>query len=404
MKPSIFIAKKYFFAKRQFQFITIISLLSFIGIAIGVAVLIVVISIFNGFQSLTKDQFLGFDPHIQVFAEDNSFFQLDSALLIALNSDKDIKVFQGTITFSALLLNNDKMKLVEVSSDNEYINKGNIYRDVNKINEFQNLPKITLGIDISNELNIQYNDTITILPLNDLESLISGSTYNSGYSFMVGEIFNSNIKNYDATLSFIDLEDALIISNPENGSINLLNIRLNSIEKLNEVTQRISKLLPDNLRIRTWEDLNPVLFAVMKMEKISTFSILSLIIILAIFNIFISLTMTVLEKRKDIGIIRSLGADKREIYNIFFFLGSMNGFLGTLFGVTMGLGIIYLQQNYKIFSIDSHKYIIDALPLQVNYFEIVLIAIFSFVLSAIASLYPSKRASEVNIYKSIRTE
>jgi len=172
MKPSIFIAKKYFFAKRQFQFITIISLLSFIGIAIGVAVLIVVISIFNGFQSLTKDQFLGFDPHIQVFAEDNSFFQLDSALLIALNSDKDIKVFQGTITFSALLLNNDKMKLVEVSSDNEYINKGNIYRDVNKINEFQNLPKITLGIDISNELNIQYNDTITILLLNELESLM----------------------------------------------------------------------------------------------------------------------------------------------------------------------------------------------------------------------------------------
>ncbi len=404
MMPSLYIAKKYFFAKRKFQFITIISFLSFIGIAAGVAVLIVVLSIFNGFQSLTKDQFLGFDPHIQIISDDNSFFNVDSNFVNYLKNDKDIKDIQYSINFSGLLLSSQKIKLVQVSTDNKIINKGNIYKDINHVNSINSLPKISIGIDISNELNLRYKDTVTILRLNDLDGLISGNSINSGYLFTVGEIFNSNIKNYDATLTFIDYNNALQIVNPKIGYINQLNIRLINIDNLNRVKLRIKKLLPNHLKIRTWEDLNPVLFSIMRMEKLSTFSILSLIIILSIFNIFISLTMTVVEKRKDISILRSIGYSRNDIYNIFFWLGSLNGLLGTLFGLIIGLGVVMLQINFKIFSLDSHKYILDSLPLQVNYSEIIFIAIFSIILSSIASLYPSYKASNSDIHKWLRSE
>ncbi|HRP02886.1 MAG TPA: ABC transporter permease [Candidatus Kapabacteria bacterium] len=403
MLVSFFIAKKYFFAKRQFQFITIISLLSFLGIAIGVAILIVVTSIFNGFQSLTKEQFLGFDPHIQILSNDNNFFSVDSNLSNNLKLISGIKSIQQSISFEGLLFKSGKIRKVEINSDNTYIIKGNIYRNINRIKN-TNLPKISIGIDIANSMNLRYNDTLTLLPLKDLDNIIAGSDFNDAYSFSVGEIYNSNIKDYDANLSFISLQDAQLLTNPEVKQINQINVRLENINDLNDIKLKIARILPKGLKIKTWEDLNPVLFSIMKMEKVSTFSILGLIVLLAIFNIFISLTMTVYEKRKDIGVFRSLGANQSNIYNIFFNLGTFTGILGTLCGLILGLSVLYLQENYKIFSIDSHKYIIDAIPFKVDSAEIVFIVLASMLLSSLAALYPSYKASVINIYKSIRTE
>lgn len=403
MLVSFFIAKKYFFAKRQFQFITIISLLSFLGIAIGVAILIVVTSIFNGFQSLTKEQFLGFDPHIQILSNDNNFFSVDSNLSNNLKFISGIKSIQQSISFEGLLFKSGKIRKVEINSDNTYIIKGNIYRNINRIKN-TNLPKISIGIDIANSMNLRYNDTLTLLPLKDLDNIIAGSDFNDAYSFSVGEIYNSNIKDYDANLSFISLQDAQLLTNPEVKQINQINVRLENINDLNDIKLKIARILPKGLKIKTWEDLNPVLFSIMKMEKVSTFSILGLIVLLAIFNIFISLTMTVYEKRKDIGVFRSLGANQSNIYNIFFNLGTFTGILGTLCGLILGLSVLYLQENYKIFSIDSHKYIIDAIPFKVDSAEIVFIVLVSMLLSSLAALYPSYKASVINIYKSIRTE
>jgi len=410
MNFSNLITKRYVFSKKQFQFISIISYLSLIGICIGVASLIIVTSIFNGFQSLTKKQFIGFDPHIQIKAIDNLQFLPDKIFLNKLLKSPKVLAIYPNISFRAVLISGETIQLVDILTKNQH----NLLfdRTNNNLNPKVNgnlIPEksgASIGIGLASNLNINPGDSIKILTLEQLDNLLTGASF-SGFSINslpIKGIFNSNIRNYDNSAILLNFEDAAKILNSKPNYINRIDIKLANINDIDEVKANIQLIMPNNLKLFTWVDLNSDLFGIMKFEKLSTFAILSLIILLAIFNILISLTMTVIEKQKDIGILRSLGANSTDIYKVFFKLGLFLGLIGTITGLLLGLSVYYGQIYFKWFKLDTAKYIIDSIPMEINYLEVIFTVIFSIALSAMVSLYPAYKASNTNVYNSIRSE
>ena len=405
-----FIAGRYLFAKRNFQFITIIGILSLIGITIGVAALIIIISIFNGFQQFTKEQFIGFDPHIQIKSKDGKFIEHDANLMNNLLKINEIKEISPDFEFKAIVSHKQQLQSVSIMSVDT--NNLEFYKGIGssvilgnfKFKNISDIPGIVLGSGIANQLDVFPGDSVSIISEDEIEDFITGFRLSSGMNFYVAGIFSSNIKNYDMTLGFIGSREASVILNPEPNQFSSINIRLNDINHLDKVVSDISKILPADMKIITWIDLNPDLFNVMKFERMSTFAVLSIIILLAVFNILISLTMTVVEKQKDIGILKSLGLDSTSIYKIFFNQGFFLGLIGSFSGAAIGLIFCYLQINYKLLRVDTTKYLIDSIPVLINYWDVIFIMIFSLVLTSLSSIYPASRASNTNISEAIRSE
>jgi lipoprotein-releasing system permease protein len=243
-----------------------------------------------------------------------------------------------------------------------------------------------------------------LLSPRSIERIISGVGLRGTQPALVTGIFNSNIKDYDSRFGISSDILAKSILNPKIGFVNSIDLRIKDIKHLDAMKSKISGILPNDLQILTWQDLNPDLFAIMKFERFATFAVLSIIIMLAVFNVLISLSMTVIEKRRDIGVLRSIGASGKAIRNIFVYQGLIIGFVSTVIGTALGLFVSFGQINYKWLKVDSSKFIIDAIPVAVDSTDVWIIAAFSLILSTIATIYPARRASDMDIIGSIRTE
>lgn len=410
MKFEIFIALRYIFAKRSFNFITVITALSIIGITVGVAALIVVISIFNGFQNITKQQFLGFDPHIRIVPKEGNWFN-SGQLLNEIKQHDNVAEAVESYNSKVVGINNNQVQVFELLALDESqkdfysgIELATIFGKFKLITDDKIMSAIVLGNVLADKLRVLPGDTLTLLSPRSIEKIISGVGMRGAQKAFVAGIYNSNIKDYDSRFGFSNDLLAKAILNPKIGEINSIDIRLHDLKYIEQTTSEFNKIISDNLQILTWQDLNPDLFAIMRFERFSTFAVLSLIIMLAVFNVLISLSMTVIEKRRDIGVMRSIGASKVNMRNIFIYQGIIIGLLSTFLGVIIGLFVSYGQINYKWFKVDSSKFIIDAIPLDLHMADIWVIAIFSLILSSLSALYPAKRAADVEVINSIRTE
>ncbi len=410
MKFEIFIALRYIFAKRSFNFITVITILSIVGITVGVASLIVVISIFNGFQNITKQQFLGFDPHMRIMPKKGNWFE-PGKLLDEILQNENVAEAVESYNSKVIGFNNNQVQVFELLALSENhldfysgIARTTIFGKFKLVTDDQLMPAIVLGNVLADKLRVLPGDTLTLLSPRSIERIISGVGMRGAQKAFVAGIYNSNIKDYDSRFGFSNDILAKAILNPKVSEVNSIDIRLYDLKLIEQTSAELKKIAADNLQILTWQDLNPDLFAIMRFERFSTFAVLSLIIMLAVFNVLISLSMTVIEKRRDIGVIRSMGASKVNMRNIFIYQGIFIGLLSTLLGVIIGLLVSYGQINYKWFKVDAGKFIIDAIPLDLHMADIWLIVIFSMFLSSISALYPAKRAADVEVINSIRTE
>jgi lipoprotein-releasing system permease protein len=219
----------------------------------------------------------------------------------------------------------------------------------------------------------------------------------------VSGIYDSNNKDYDAHYAFISRESARRLFQFQD-DVSGIEVRLHAIRDAEEVQRHLQSALGPAYHVATWYDLHRDLYSVMKIERWSAYIILCLIVGVATFNVLGSLTMGVIEKRRDIGVLKALGATRASITRIFMVEGILVGTIGTLLGVAIGLVVCYLQLRYHLFPLDPTVYIIPAIPIEVRWTDFVAVSLASMVLSTLASLYPARRAARLLPVEAIRWE
>jgi lipoprotein-releasing system permease protein len=411
MKIEQFIALRYIITKRNFHFISVITILSLIGITVGVAALISVLSIFNGFQALTKTQFIGFDPHIRIISDKGAWLKINDSVLNQIQSLPEIKILTKTIQGRVVGINESELQVFSIVSvpkkDIEFLDgvrRTTIFGKFS-LESSEGFPSVVIGNALADRLKVLPGDTIKLASPKIIEQALVSFQRQREIRALVSGIFNSNIKDYDIMYGFSSDLLGKQLLNPKLGYISSIDIKLNDISKLEKIQNQVRVIVNDkSIRVQTWQDLNPDLFNIMKFERFATFSILSIIIILAVFNVLISLSMTVVEKRQDIGILKSMGANNKIIRNIFIWEGFIIGLFSTVIGTIIGLFVSWGQINYKWFSLDSSKFVIDAIPVEIIPQDVVIIAVFSLVLTTLATIYPAYRAVSTKVIEAIRSE
>jgi lipoprotein-releasing system permease protein len=406
---EFFVAKRYLRAKHKLNFITIISLLSTLGITIGVAALIIVLSVFNGFGSLVTSIMVSFDPHIRISVTDEKgFAKIDSVRQI-LSKEENVLSYSPFVEGKAILLNKKSYEIVNLKGI-EYKPEDESWGVASKIigGNFdlspKDIDKIILGIPLALRLSSRIGDTITVTSAYNIEKTITSLSIPQTKKFIVSGIFESNNRDYDVSYVFTSVLSAQRLFGLR-GKISGYEIRLNNFKQAESVKENLLKKIDSKLfSVNTWYDLHKQLYSVMQIERWAAYILLCLIIAVATFNILASLTMTVIEKKKDIGVLRSMGVSKKSILKIFMFEGILVGAIGTFIGIAIGLLVCYLQIEYNFYPLDSSKYIINALPIEIRVTDILAIGGMAMFLAFIASLYPAKRAANTIIIESIKYE
>jgi lipoprotein-releasing system permease protein len=402
------IALRYLISKRQLGLVTVISIISVLGVTIGVAALVVVLSVFNGFSGLVTSILINFDPHLRVefpqkaeaksyepilkFAQAQrelqgiSLFALGKAVVVSRNLNRVINV-KGI----------EAEKIGTVSGLGERIVLGTLDFNGPRRNG------IVLGMTLADRLGAVVGDTVSIVSLAGSEATLLQLGQPLIRRFHVIGIYESNNKDYDSYYAFVSLPAAQSLL--EMGKkVSGVELRLRSIGQSEHFKDLLVKEFGDRFRVLTWYDLHRDLYSVMKIERWMAYIILCLIIGVASFNLLGSLTMSVIEKTRDIGILKSMGATNKSIVKIFMFEGVLVGVVGSALGLMLGLGIVWLQSQFHLFPLDPTVYIIPAIPVEVHIADLITVVVTAILLCSAAALYPAKRAASLVPVEAIRWE
>lgn len=409
MSFETFIAKRYLVSKHKINFITIISFISIAGITVGVAALIVVISVFNGFGSLVTSYLMSLDPHIRITAISNEGEKEITKLDELLKHRKDIKAYSPFIEGKVLAYNKGFTQVLNLKGITEESINSVYMLNENLIEGEEDFLRgsssnVVVGILTSDKLQVLTGDSLLLISPINIEQSITQFAMPLSRKVTVAGIFSSKNNEYDAGYIFCSLTDAQYLFGYKN-NFQGYDIRLNNIkdsEKIKKILQ--AQLNENNFSVYTWYDFHQELYSVMQIERWTAYIILSLIIAVATFNILGSLSMSVIEKKRDIGILRSMGVNEKSVLKIFMFEGILIGLIGTLLGVIIGYIICYIQIKYNIYPLDPTQYKINSLPIEVRFLDFFLISGASMLLAFLASLYPAKRAAKVNPISAIKWE
>ena len=401
------IAFRYLFSKKKDGFINIISTFSFLGITLGVAVLIVVMSVMNGFRSELINKINGFNPHLKVFSYENS---------IDLNKlkNKNIKALSDNFFLS----NSGEAVIVHNSYTKGIILRGYLKDDFKKLNVISNdkfigsksisYNHISIGKELSFILNADIGDKISIISPSSIMSIAGNLPKQK--SFIIDSIFESEINEFNQNIAFLNLNDLEDFFDFEKKN-RYLEVFLKDPKDIEEKKKIFQKVFKDRL-INSWADLNQSLFSALKVERNVMFIILSLIILIAAFNIISGLTILIKNKTKEIAILKTLGLSNRSIKKTFFLTGLTIGFFATISGIILGILIslnieklrIFLSTVFNLEIFPSDIYFLDKLPSEINTISILIVFIISLIISAIASYLPAMRISKMNTFRALRYE
>ena len=401
------IALRYLKPKRKEGFLKIISIFSFLGIAIGVSVLIIVMSVMNGFRTELLNKILGFNAHIIIKPYEK-----------ALNLEKIDKITSKNITNAILSVNAEGI-LISKESTKGILIRGYNKEDLAKINVINNgiidgsLQKfekdtISIGRTLAINLNLSIKDKITIMSPSGITSLIG--TLPKQKTFIISSIYTSGLSDFDNNVIFMNINDAKNLFNISNKKT-FIEIFLNNPSEITMAKKKISKIFNFEL-IYTWADLNKSFFGALKVERNVMFVILSLIIIVAAFNIISGLTILVKNKTKEIAILRSLGVTKSSIRKIFFIvgftIGSLATIVGIIFGVLFSMNIekiqFFLSETFNLNLFPEEIYFLNQMPSEIDFVSVLLVAICSILITTMVSLFPSIKASNLNPIDALKHE
>lgn len=409
MGYEYFIARRYLRSKRQLRFINIIMLVSVVGITVGVAALIIVLSVFNGFNSVVTNVLIGFDPHVRIEPVRGKSVAVSDTLLRMVASDPRVAAAAPYIASKALLITSHVNRVVLV--------KGVVDSTIDEVSgvkksivlgafRFHDTPEeggIVLGLALADRLGTMVGGEVSVVSPVGVDAMMTQFGQPLMRKCTVAGIYDSNNKDYDAHYAFISIESARQLFQFGN-SYSGIEIRLHSIKDAEDVKEDLEARLGGEYRISTWYDLHRDLYSVMRIERWSAYIILCLIVGVATFNVLGSLTMGVVEKRRDIGVLKAIGATRTSITRIFMFEGLLVGILGTAAGLLLGTVVCLLQQRYGLFPLDPTVYIIPAIPVELRWTDDLAVVLASMLLSTFASLNPARRAARLLPVDAIRWE
>lgn len=408
MGIEFFIAKRYLFSKKKFNFITIISLISILGVTIGVAALIIVLSVFNGFSSKVTGILVSFDPHIRIEASAGNKLA-DYREIQGKINELGIKYSTPYTLNKGMLANDNSNEVVFIKGvDEKEIGDVSGVKDVMRFGDFDlkddgEYGGIVLGFSLLGKLKSRPGDTLTLLSPVGLENSLTQFVDPKIKKFIIRGVYDSDNKDYDGNYAYISIPSSQELFQLD-GKVNGVEIRLNNITDSENEKEKIKASLGNNFKVMTWYDLHEDFYSILKVERWVAFIILSLIIAVASFNILGSLTMTVIEKKRDIGVLKALGATDKMITNIFLFEGISVGIIGMIAGTFLGLAVTLSQKYFELYKLDASIYKIGALPVELRFMDFIYIPFAALLLCFLASLYPSKRAAALEPVNAIRWE
>ena len=400
-------------AGRRNGFISFISFVSMLGIALGVAALIIVLSVMNGFQKEVRDRMLGVVSHIEVLSSDGASLPDVTSILARVKTHPQVVAAAPFIAAQALLARGDEMRGTMVRGIDPVLEPGvtDLTASVHSAaltclvaGQFSIMP----GADLANSLGVKPGDRVTLVAP-------GGQVTPAGVvprlkQMTVAATFNSGHFEYDANLVLLHLEDAAKIFRLEGPTG--VRIRLRDLHQAREVAASLRAILPEQVLVRDWTRQNRTWFAAVQIEKRMMFIILTLIVAVAAFNLVSTLVMTVTDKRADIAILRTLGASPASIMGIFVVQGAMVGVVGTLAGLTLGLSVAInidvivpaLEHVLGASFLPRDIYLISNMPSDPHSSDIVPITLISLGLAFLATLYPAWSASRVQPAIALRYE
>ncbi len=400
-------------ATRRNGFISFISGVSMLGIALGVAALIIVLSVMNGFQKEVRDRMLGVVSHIEVFSADGGALSDLAGTLQKVKAHSSVLAAAPFISAQALLARGEDMKGVMVRGIDPALEPG--VTDLTPGVQTQALAQLqpgqfglVLGVDLARMLGVRVGDPVTLVTPSG-QVTPAGVVPRLKQMTVVGT-FSSGHYEYDSALALMHVDDAGRLFRLEGPSG--IRLKLRDLHQARQVAYELAAVLPPELLVRDWTQQNRTWFAAVQVEKRMMFIILTLIVAVAAFNLVSTLVMTVTDKRADIAILRTLGASPASIMGVFVVQGAMVGVIGTLSGLLLGLLVAFnidvivpaLEGLFHASFLPKDIYLISRMPSEPQSSDIVPIALISLVLAFVATLYPSWRASQVNPAEALRYE
>jgi len=399
---------RYLKTRKKDGFLNIISIFSFIGISLGVAVLIIVMSVMNGFRTELINKIVGFNAHVTVKP-------YDTPINIEKLNNNTLKLISNDLIFSnigeGIVINKDYTKgIVLRGYNNQDFSKLDIVKKGNFIGNSKNLIKnyISIGKELSFDLNLEVGDKISIMSSVGIQTIIGNLPKQE--TFTINSIFDSGLTDFDKNIAFVNLNTLESFFNFEKKDRNL-EIYLKNPSNIETIKLKVQEIF-NNEFVYTWSDMNSSLFSALKVERNVMFIILSLIIIVAAFNIISGLTILVKNKTREIAILKSIGVLNKSITKIFFLVGIIIGTSATLFGIFLGVMFSLYIENLRsflsnIFNISlfpEEIYFLSTMPSEINPSSIFVISICSIIITILVSIFPAIKASKLDPVKALKYE
>jgi len=406
MDYEYFVAKRYLTAKRKQAFISVITFISILGITIGVMALIIAIALITGFQGDVQDKILGSTSHVIIRDYSEGGLEDYDQLM------SRVRGVEGVINASPVVL--DTVLITGVVKS-----QGAMLRGVDFEKEKESSPwlqdlsmgdlpdpeakrdGILLGRDLSFTIGATVGDRVTVLtsssrlsPMGPLPRM---------RQFVVTGIFRTGLYDFDSATALVSLRAAQRVLSLEN-SINLIQVRISNIFRAPETAEQIKELLPPQAYAITWMELNRALFSALRLEKQLMFLTITLIVFVAALNIIATLILMVMEKTRDIGILKAMGTTSRSIRKIFFLQGAMIGVIGTAVGTVLGLIWCWLANTFELIKVPQEIYVIAFVPFRIKPLDLLMIVGVTLLISLLSTLFPSHRASKVDPVEALKYE
>ena len=404
MKFEFFIARRYLIKGRKNSFISIISLVSIIGIAIGVAALIIALSLLNGFQGDIRNKILSSTAHIMISNVLGEGFDEYEGIIKDIKQRNKKIISANPVVFGTVLLKGAgrnaagaMLRGVDLQSPGEDAWGKKLYSGELPLKPNQ----LLIGIEVAGRVGLLDHENCTVITP---QPVLSPTGVMPKIKKMhVSGIFKTGLYEMDNGTIITNLETAQKLFDMKN-KISYIQIYLADIFDAEEVAADLKKIVPPYLSVITWKDLNASLYSALELEKTVLFFTLTLIIVVASLNIIAGLILLVIQKIKDIGILLSYGATPRIIKRIFFIQGSIIGIIGVVVGVVIGLAFCYFANTFQLIKVPSEIYQMSYVPFKIGLFDFVAVVLVTLFITFTATLIPSQKAASVNVVEAIKNE
>ena len=395
MKFPFYIAKRYLFTNKSKNVVNIISYISLFGVSVGTAALIIVMSVFNGFESLVLDMYNSFDPHIKITAAHGKTFLIPS-LDSTLSQNKDLKNYSFILEEKVLIENNgieiiaeikgvdsNYLKLVDIT---EIVKLGDYFED----DFYRSKDVLVLGASIRYRLAADINNMFSQLtitsPKRDAKYIKDANDLVQSVFLPIG-VFSVQ-SEYDNQFVLAPLNRVQLMLN-RNNEASSVEINILDIDKMPLIKENLQNILGEDYIVKTRLEQHDFLYKLLNSEKLAVFIILTFILIIASFNIVSSLSMLIIDKQKDIKIFWNLGSSKKKIRNIFFIKGFLSVIIGSVIGLCIGIGFVLLQGKFGFIAMQG-GFVVDSYPVELHIKDVMKVEITVIVIGLIASFYPAK--------------